>query len=174
MLFHHIRASVSGDKRQPARPFDLTKTNRPNIRRTTPKVWPRWLAGFVVAFGFLMLAAPAAQAETRTLKLYFVHTKERAEITFKRNGRYDQAGLKKINMFLRDWRRNEPTKMIPACLTWCGRPIGPPAPAITSTSSPPTVRPPRTRCCASARRASPTKASTCSARRWTSTFQACR
>jgi uncharacterized protein YcbK (DUF882 family) len=27
----------------------------------------------------------------RTLKLYFIHTKERAEITFKRNGRYDQA-----------------------------------------------------------------------------------
>lgn len=69
-----------------------------------------------MAFGFLMLAAPAAQAETRTLKLYFVHTKERADITFKRNGRYDQAGLKKINMFLRDWRRNEPTKMDPRLL----------------------------------------------------------
>jgi len=70
----------------------------------------------MAAFGFLMLAASAAQAETRTLKLYFVHTKERAEITFKRNGRYDQAGLKKINMFLRDWRRNEPTKMDPRLL----------------------------------------------------------
>jgi uncharacterized protein YcbK (DUF882 family) len=70
----------------------------------------------MLAFGFMMLAAPAAQAETRTLKLYFVHTKERAEITFKRNGRYDQAGLKKINMFLRDWRRNEPTKMDPRLL----------------------------------------------------------
>ncbi len=59
---------------------------------------------------------PAAQAETRTLKLFFIHTKEKAEITFKRNGRYDQAGLKKINMFLRDWRRNEPTKMDPRLL----------------------------------------------------------
>ncbi|MBS3650391.1 DUF882 domain-containing protein [Pseudaminobacter sp. 19-2017] len=57
-----------------------------------------------------------ASAETRTLKLYFVHTKERAEITFKRNGRYDQAGLQKINQFLRDWRRNEPTKMDPRLL----------------------------------------------------------
>jgi len=65
---------------------------------------------------FVMLAAPDARAETRTLKLYFVHTKERAEITFKRNGRYDQAGLKKINNFLRDWRRNEPTKMDPRLL----------------------------------------------------------
>jgi uncharacterized protein YcbK (DUF882 family) len=50
------------------------------------------------------------------LKLYFIHTKEKAEITFKRNGRYDQAGLRQINNFLRDWRRNEPTKMDPLLL----------------------------------------------------------
>ncbi|MEQ8739419.1 MAG: DUF882 domain-containing protein, partial [Hoeflea sp.] len=55
----------------------------------------------------------AASAETRSLKLYYIHTKERAEIVYKRNGRYDQAGLKKLNRFLRDWRRNEPTKMDP-------------------------------------------------------------
>ncbi len=70
----------------------------------------------MLAFGFMASAMPAAQAETRTLKLYFIHTKEKAEITFKRNGRYDQAGLKKINNFLRDWRRNEPTKMDPRLL----------------------------------------------------------
>jgi uncharacterized protein YcbK (DUF882 family) len=79
-------------------------------------IWPKWLAGFLLALGFLSFTVPAAQAETRTLKLYFIHTKEKAEITFKRNGRYDQAGLKKINMFLRDWRRNEPTKMDPRLL----------------------------------------------------------
>jgi uncharacterized protein YcbK (DUF882 family) len=77
---------------------------------------PKWLTGFMLALGLLMLAASAAQAETRTLKLFFIHTKEKAEITFKRNGRYDQAGLKKINNFLRDWRRNEPTKMDPRLL----------------------------------------------------------
>lgn len=54
-----------------------------------------------------------AAAETRTLKLYYVHTGERAEITFKKNGRYLPEGLKKLNVFLRDWRRNEPTKMDP-------------------------------------------------------------
>jgi uncharacterized protein YcbK (DUF882 family) len=70
----------------------------------------------MLAVGFVTFASAAAQAETRTLKLYFIHTKERAEITFKRNGRYDQAGLKKINNFLRDWRRNEPTKMDPRLL----------------------------------------------------------
>ena len=68
-------------------------------------------AFFALAFqaGF----ASAAQAETRSLKLYYTHTGEKAEIVFKRNGRYDQAGLKKLNRFLRDWRRNEPTKMDP-------------------------------------------------------------
>ncbi|MEP9389765.1 DUF882 domain-containing protein [Mesorhizobium sp. KR9-304] len=94
----------------------MTRTDRSINRRTKTAVWPKWLTGFMLALGILMLAAPVARAETRTLKLYFVHTKERAEITFKRNGRYDQAGLKKINMFLRDWRRNEPTKMDPRLL----------------------------------------------------------
>jgi uncharacterized protein YcbK (DUF882 family) len=62
------------------------------------------------------MTAQAAKAETRSLRLYFIHTGERAEITFKRNGRYDANGLKQINQFLRDWRRNEPTKMDPRLL----------------------------------------------------------
>jgi uncharacterized protein YcbK (DUF882 family) len=74
------------------------------------------MAGLLLVFSFGIFAAPAAQAETRALKLYFIHTKEKAEITFKRNGRYDQDGLNKINRFLRDWRRNEPTKMDPRLL----------------------------------------------------------
>ena len=67
----------------------------------------------MLALYALIAAAPAAQAETRTLKLMFIHTGEKAEITFKRNGKYDQQGLRKLNQFLRDWRRNEPTKMDP-------------------------------------------------------------
>ncbi|GAA4119532.1 DUF882 domain-containing protein [Aminobacter aganoensis] len=67
----------------------------------------------MLTFGFLTASQATASAETRTLKLYYTHTGERAEITFKRNGRYDAAGLKKLNQFLRDWRRNEPTKMDP-------------------------------------------------------------
>jgi uncharacterized protein YcbK (DUF882 family) len=70
----------------------------------------------MLALSFLMMAAPVASAETRTLKLYYIHTKEKAEITFKRNGRYDQSGLNQINRFLRDWRRNEPTRMDPRLL----------------------------------------------------------
>lgn len=58
----------------------------------------------------------AAEAQTRTLKFYNVHTKERAKIVYKKNGRYLSGGLKKVNWILRDWRRKEPTKMDPRLL----------------------------------------------------------
>ncbi|WP_350335211.1 DUF882 domain-containing protein [Coralliovum pocilloporae] len=57
-------------------------------------------------------AGPAAAAD-RSLYLYNTHTKETARITYKRNGRFDPSGLQKMNRFLRDWRRNESTKMDP-------------------------------------------------------------
>ncbi|WP_417694359.1 DUF882 domain-containing protein [Roseibium sp.] len=58
----------------------------------------------------------SAQAETRTLSLYNTHTHERVKITFKKNGRYLQDGLREANRFLRDWRRNEITKIDPKLL----------------------------------------------------------
>lgn len=61
----------------------------------------------------IMTMGTQAHAETRSLKLYFVHTGEKAVITFKRNGVYDRQGLQQLNRFLRDWRRNQPTKMDP-------------------------------------------------------------
>ena len=54
----------------------------------------------------------AASGE-RTLYLFYTHTNETKRITFRRNGRYDQAGLRELNQFLRDWRRNEATTMDP-------------------------------------------------------------
>ncbi len=69
-----------------------------------------------MAAGALVLSAAlagAAEASTRSLKLYNTHTGERAEITFKKNGRFVAGGLRELNQFLRDWRRNEPTKMDP-------------------------------------------------------------
>ena len=69
-----------------------------------------------IMLAFAVLPTQSASAETRKLKLYFLHTGERAEITYKKNGRYIKGGLKKINHFLRDWRRNEPTKMNPRLL----------------------------------------------------------
>ena len=85
------------------------REGRSSALSTAQRLVAAVLFAFVLQAGF----ATAAQAETRSLKLYYTHTGEKAEIVFKRNGRYDQAGLKKLNRFLRDWRRNEPTKMDP-------------------------------------------------------------
>ncbi len=65
-----------------------------------------------IGTGLFAFRAPA-HAETRSLRIYQVHTGERAVITFKRNGRYDRAGLKKLDYILRDWRKNQETAMDP-------------------------------------------------------------
>ena len=76
----------------------------------------------VAAVGLLALAVSTpvfvgtpsqAGGETRSLKIYYVHTGEKAVITYKRNGRFDPDGLEKLNRILRDWRKNQPTKMNP-------------------------------------------------------------
>ncbi len=62
-----------------------------------------------------MLAAPGAHAagETRTISLHNIHTHEDLTITYKKNGQFDDAALKKLNAFLRDWRKEEETRMDP-------------------------------------------------------------
>ncbi|MHA6686696.1 DUF882 domain-containing protein [Mesorhizobium sp. A556] len=72
-----------------------------------------WTLFPAILVALLCLGVTSAAAETRALKIHHLHTGEKAEIVFKRNGRYDQAGLKKINVILRDWRRNEPIRMDP-------------------------------------------------------------
>ena len=52
-------------------------------------------------------------AEDQALRLYNLHTHERATIVFKRNGVYDRGGLQALNVFLRDWRAEKPTHMDP-------------------------------------------------------------
>jgi uncharacterized protein YcbK (DUF882 family) len=54
-----------------------------------------------------------ARAETRTISFHHVHTKESLTVTYRRNGRYDEEALSKINHLLRDWREQEPIKMDP-------------------------------------------------------------
>lgn len=71
-------------------------------------------AGLSVAMLFSAAVTDAqARERDRTLKIMFTHTGEKGEFTFKRNGRYDRAALDKLNTILRDWRRNEPTRMDP-------------------------------------------------------------
>ena len=60
--------------------------------------------------------ATSAAADTRTLKFYNLHTREKAVFSYKVNGRYDQGELKKINWFLRDWRKAKATTMDPGLL----------------------------------------------------------
>ncbi len=54
-----------------------------------------------------------ADGDTRTISMHHLHTNEDITITYKRDGRYDEDALKKINWFLRDWRKQEQTKMDP-------------------------------------------------------------
>ena len=116
-MFTHRPEGKSGDGQYLTRPVDLIGIERLIDRpRAFAAVWKRIFLLFCFAAGAMSFGVAASEAETRTLKLYFIHTGEKAEITFKRNGRYDQAGLQKINRFLRDWRRNEPTKMNPRLL----------------------------------------------------------
>ena len=73
----------------------------------------RIIAAAALCVSTLLPVAPAQAATERALYLYYTHTKETARIVFKRNGQYVQSGLNELNQFLRDWRRNEPTKMDP-------------------------------------------------------------
>lgn len=89
----------------------LARSSRPLVARLAARISPlaAGLAVFLVAAG---TSLPAA-AQTRALKLYNTHTGETATVVFKRNGQFDPAGLKQLNHMLRDWRRDEPTRMAP-------------------------------------------------------------
>ncbi|MGN6769254.1 MAG: DUF882 domain-containing protein [Rhizobiaceae bacterium] len=80
---------------------------------------PNWILALLpvllIAAALLSMVTPAS-AETRTLKLLNLHTREKAEIAFKRNGRYLPDGLRKINYILRDWRKNKSVSMDPRLL----------------------------------------------------------
>ena len=109
-----LRASSAGTNHQPTRRGELTRNGRPHDGRVFEGVaWQRLVAGVLLAASCLLATASIASAETRTLKLYYLHTREKAEITYKKDGKYLASGLKQLNYFLRDWRRNEPTKMDP-------------------------------------------------------------
>jgi uncharacterized protein YcbK (DUF882 family) len=74
----------------------------------------RRVAGLLAGTCLLALTAGNAEAEVRALNLINTHTQERANVVFKRDGVYDQNGLQELNRLLRDWRRNEVTRMDPA------------------------------------------------------------
>jgi uncharacterized protein YcbK (DUF882 family) len=60
--------------------------------------------------------AKGVAAEERTLSMYNIHTKEEITVTFKKDGKYIPDGLKKLNHFMRDWRKNIEIAIDPALL----------------------------------------------------------
>lgn len=75
-------------------------------------------AGYRIGLTTLLLLAGAGSVhdatalnETRTLSFHHTHSDENLTVTFKRDGRYDEESLKKLNHFLRDWRSQDQTTM---------------------------------------------------------------
>lgn len=92
----------------------LTKSARiERGERSFASVHGRGMKAALLSLCLLLLGTGLAFAETRSLKLYFIHTRERAEITYKRDGKFIPSGLAQINRFLRDWRKDETAKMDP-------------------------------------------------------------
>src|SRR5262249_14659558 len=71
------------------------------------------LALAIFICGSKALQNAIAEGDTRTITMHHLHTAEDISITYKRNGRYDEAALEKLNWFLRDWRRGEQTRIDP-------------------------------------------------------------
>ena len=71
------------------------------------------LAGILLLGVNNALQPASAEGDTRTLSFRHLHTNETITVTFKRNGSYDQDALKKLDWFMRDWRKNEDVKMDP-------------------------------------------------------------
>jgi uncharacterized protein YcbK (DUF882 family) len=85
-------------------------------RQFNPLALPK--AGYRIGLTSLLLLAGAgtvhdatALNETRTLSFHHTHSGEDLTVTFKRDGRYDEEALKKLNHLLRDWRSQESTTM---------------------------------------------------------------
>jgi uncharacterized protein YcbK (DUF882 family) len=71
------------------------------------------LALLIFILGSKTLQNAVAEGDTRSITMHHLHTGEDITITYKRDGRYDEAALEKLNWFLRDWRRGEQTRMDP-------------------------------------------------------------
>ncbi len=92
----------------------LVNNARLNTRRLSARAgYTCGLAVLVLLFGAKALQNAVAEGDTRTITMHHVHTNEDITITYKRNGQYDEAALEKLNWFLRDWRKNEQTRMDP-------------------------------------------------------------
>src|SRR5579871_4567559 len=95
-----------------------------SVKELSSPAWSSWtrpwrigscmgLAALIVLSGNRGLETAEANGDTRTLSLHHLHTDENITITYKRDGRYDEEALKKLDHFLRDWRKDESIHMDP-------------------------------------------------------------
>ena len=71
------------------------------------------IAGIFLFGSRSSLQTAVAEGDTRTITFHHLHTGEDISITYKRDGRYDEAALKKLDWFMRDWRKERSTSMDP-------------------------------------------------------------
>ena len=91
----------------------------PTLRRSRRRVgWGQGvqctgLAALMILLANNGLESAIANGDTRTLSLHHIHTEEDITITYKRDGRYDEEALKRLDHFVRDWRKDEDIHMDP-------------------------------------------------------------
>ena len=71
------------------------------------------MVSLLLAAGVGSIPEAIARSETRTLSFHHTHSGEDLTVTFKRDGRYDEAALKRLNHYFRDWRTQDETAMDP-------------------------------------------------------------
>src|SRR5262249_51318509 len=83
----------------------------------SPRIGPcAGLVALIILLSNNGLESAVANGDTRTLSLHHIHTDEDITITYRRDGRYDEEALKKLNRFLRDWRKDEDVHIDPRLL----------------------------------------------------------
>ena len=93
----------------------LRQTGARGAKRERRGARARGRLGVIAAASAMTIVLPGTLGANgeRTITLYNIHTKESLRVVYKRNGMFVPEALKKLNWFLRDWRRNEPTNMDP-------------------------------------------------------------
>ncbi len=75
------------------------------------------VAGLVALFAAVSLSADAITAASnsgdRSISFLHIHTKETLTVTYKKGGQYIPEALKQIDWIMRDWRKNQSTRMDP-------------------------------------------------------------
>lgn len=89
-----------------AKPLVLSRIKLRTLSRTIP----------LGVFALAALVSPHLMADRkneRRIAIYNIHNKETIDIVYMRDGKRIPEAMEKINWFMRDWRRNEATKMDP-------------------------------------------------------------